>query len=196
MSKKYEVNLGPFTGYCDGPADIAEYTAVAGSDILADAMQAVIAWSHRPSLENKVCDAIEKATGIARGVDEKATAAAKAKKADADDVKEKAVPYMKRAFASLDEAQQAELKKLVQADVFAKNPIDVGPSTRRSGPGKKAMDKAEEILGRDPAAIEATITKLAEKAPTFVLERDENGTPVLESLAGLIRAYLDANDAI
>ncbi len=200
--KKYQFSTGPFTLSCEGPSTVEEYNAT-GANVVDDAIGGCIAWDHIPSLHDKICKVVEATTGIARGVDEKLTAAAKAKKPDAKDVAEKAVPYMKRVVASLvktnaagetvaDDAAIKALNDTVQDEVAAKNPIDVSPGTRRTGAGKEATTIAEDVLGRSPADIETAVEKISAKASEFVLERDAQGTPVLESLAMMIRVAIDS----
>ena len=200
--KKYQFYTGPFSLSCSGPETAEEYNAT-GVNVVEDAVRGCIAWDHIPSLHDKICKVVEAVTGIARGVDEKLTAAAKAKKPDAKDVDEKAVPYMKRVVASLtttnaagetvaDDAAIKALNDTIQSEVAAKNPIDVSPGTRRTGAGKEATTIAEDVLGRSPADIEVAVEKISAKAPEFVLERDSVGTPVLESLAMMIRVAIDS----
>ena len=201
-TKWYQFSTGPFSLKSLGPKDTEEYNAT-GANETEDAIGGCIAWDHIPSLHEQICKVIEAATGVVRGVDEKLTAAAKAKKADAKDVPEKAVPYMKRVVATLvktndkgetvaDDAAIKALNDTVQEEVAAKNPIDVSPGTRRTGAGKEATTIAEDVLGRSPADIDIAVEKISARAPEFVLERDSVGTPVLESLAMMIRVAIDS----
>lgn len=202
--KKYACNTGPFTLLCDGPSTVEEYNKT-GADVVADAVSGCIAWDHLPKLQTKICKVVEEATGIARGIDEKATAAARKTKADAKEVAEKAVPYLKRVWASLtttneageivdDVAAQSALNAQVQAEVADVTSIDTTPGSRRTVAGKEANEKAEEILGRTPEAIEETVAKLSAKVPAYVLDRDEtSGLPTQESLAMLVRQFMDAS---
>ena len=198
--KNYTFSTGPFTLSCSGPSTVEEYNAT-GANVVEDAVGGCIAWDHIPSLHEKICKVVEGLTGIARGIDEKATLDAKAKKADAKDVPEKAVRYMRRAVASLtkevdglpmpDEAAIKALNASVQSEIADKSPIDVSPGTRRTTAGKEATTIAEDVLSRSPDDIEAAVLKIAEKAQGFDLARDSAGTPELESLAMMIRVAID-----
>lgn len=134
------------------------------------------------------------ATGITRKVNAEATAKAKEKKADASDVLESFVPYANRVKLTLDateegKAQWAEIDKKVH-EITEALEADSSSSAREKGPDKGALAKADDILSRDDAGVEAAVTKLLNVVEGYELERDEAGKPDRLSLARLVMEFL------
>jgi len=194
MPKQYEFSTGPFTLRSPGPATVEEFDAKAGAGMCLDgAVADCIYRGHIPSFWDEYIPQVEKLTGVARGVDAAATARAKARqkadsKAVVKDVPEKFGVYISRVLAGVSDTDKVELTKLA-SEVAAKMDIDPSPSRRQSGPGAANLAKADDVLSRDDAGINSTVNKLLSVVGDYDLDRDANGKPDRESLAGLIKAY-------
>lgn len=196
--KSIEVNSGPhkkltFIGHDDAQAydeQAGEIGACVNTADLSDVYRSVLPKAH------DVFAKILVASGIARGVNEKATAAAKQRAKDPEkvkDVPEQYVPYANRVKATMiDNDQEAEWDALDAKVHFAAAAIacDSSPTARAKGPDKAALAKADDILSREEAAMETTITTLLTAVPDFDLARDEEGAPDRVSLANLINEFI------
>ncbi len=191
----------------NGPDTVEDYDQKAGKvgTCLEDAVENIIYRGTLPKFQSALADAMTKAYGIAREVDEVATARAQ------KNVKEggTAKPVMERFKAfnlrvrgkiteGLSEAEAnaklAELQALA-SDVAESITVDPAPSARASAVNKGDLAKADEILSRSPDNIEAVVTKMLDVVD-FDVERDDAGLPDRDSLAKLIGAYTGALLAI
>ena len=193
------VSTGPFKKLdFIGHADAAAYDTQAGKvgACVEEADRSDIYRSLLPEFHEKVFPILTKlAPGVARGVNAKATEAAKAKAKDAarvEDVLEGFVTFANRVKAGVDEATWKEIETEVAA-LAAKTEADSSPSSRQKGPDKGSLAKATEILGRTTDKIEEAVTKLSDVVPGFALERDAEGVPEKNSLARMIMAWQEAS---
>lgn len=152
-------------------------------------------------LQDKAASLFTKlAPSLPVGVNEKATAKAQEREnAAAEKAKRTpktvSVPETFNSWAAriklgVDEATWKEIDTEFRALALA-TPVDATPNVRTSNLANKAdLAKADEILTREPDAIEATVEKLSAPVPAFELLRDEAGKPERVSLAKLIAAYV------
>jgi hypothetical protein len=183
-----------------GPESVDEYDQKAGKvgATLNDAVRGLIAWDTLPEWMEAWAKKLAELTGITRGVDDAATAKAKARAKTPDSVKpvpEKAKGYSDRVTAAVKAGQGAngvtyEQLQAAAQEVANSITIDPAPSQRTGQPKKDLLEKADNILTRDPDAIEASVTKFLD-AVSYDLEREADGKPNRESLARLVGKYLD-----
>lgn len=201
MTKQYEMSTNGYDLKVKGPSTVEEYDQKAGSSgqCLLDAIDNTIYRSTSPSWQAAFADALASTTGITRGVDEEATAKAKSRSKDgtAADVPEKFRLYNLRVRAAVEAGSVpgvsvADLNVLAQS-VADNVEIDPSPRTREGTLPKNILAKCDEILGLDPDAREAKITKLVNGVGSFDLVRDEDGTPNRTSLGRLIQAFITAS---
>lgn len=195
MPKSYPTSSIGIPLVFTGPATIEEYQAVAGADILDDAVGGVIAWDTLPEWQRLFAPKVEELTGVKRAVNEAATAAAKAASDKPDSVKavlETVPKYVKRVLARLSPEGKAALTKAGQ-DLATTMTIDVGPSRRTGKPKAEYLAKADTWLAMDTDAREAKITKSQDLVGgNYPIDRDDAGVPERESLARFIGAVIDA----
>lgn len=195
MPKSYPTSSIGIPLVFTGPATIEEYQAVAGADILADAVGGVIAWDTLPEWQSQFAPIVEKLTDVKRAVNTSATAAAKAASESPDKIKDilETVPkYVKRVLAGLSDDGKKALIKAGQ-DLAATMTIDVGPSRRTGKPKAEYLAKADTWLAMDMDAREAKITKSQDLVGgNYPIDRDDGGVPERESLARFIGAVIDA----
>jgi hypothetical protein len=188
----YEITL-------KGPSSVEEYDRIAGKvgACLEDAIDNEIYRGTLPDVQDKFGAELVKKFGE-RGINQKATDAAKARakddaaRAKVKDVKETWTTYHNRVTAGMSDDARKELATLIQQAADA-CPVNPTPTSRAKGPAKAFVAKADSILTLDEAAIEGKVEKLLSVVPDFELERDEAGKPERNSLARMIEAYTDAS---
>jgi hypothetical protein len=193
---KYTTNSCDFDLVFSGPESVEEYNTAAGREnaVLEDAVNNIIWRSTLPQWQRAFAEALEtRYPDSPRLIDEEATRKAKARAKDKSavaDVKEKATRYIARVVAEHPSDDLAQLAQQV-ADTITINPA---PTVRTSsGVNKGWLAKAQDILGRDEEAREATIERLLSVVPGYELQRDEDGVPIETSLARLIGKFMDAS---
>lgn len=191
---KYDTNSCDFELTFSGPASVEEYNEAAKRDnaVLEDAVNNIIWRSTLPQWQRAFAEALaSKYPDMPRGVDEAATSKAKARAKDATSVTpvlEKATKYIARVVAANSADDLASLAQQV-ADAITINPA---PTVRAGGVNKGWIAKANDILGREEDAREATIEKMLAVVEGYDLQRDEDALPTEASLARLVGKYLDA----
>lgn len=193
----YEFSTGPFKLVSPGPGSVEAYDSAAGSAgaCLNDAVQNEIFRGHIPSFWSEVIPKIEKATGIARAVDEAATAKAKARAkegAKVSDVLEKFTSYINRVLAT--DGVDKDAINAIARDTALALAIDPSPSRRAAGPGKLFLERADSLLALGDEKLEAKVGGMLTTVD-FDLERGADGRPTRESLAGLIKTWFDSMSA-
>lgn len=201
MTKQYDMSTNGYDLKVKGPSTVEEYDQKAGSSgqCLADAVENIVYRSTSPEWQRKFADELVKLTGIKRGVDEEATAKAKARAKDgeANDVPEKFRLYNLRVRAHV-EAGNVPGVSLGDLNVLAQVvadgiEVDPSPRSREGSLPKNVLAKADEILGLDPDSREAKVGKLLAAVGGFSLDRDAEGTPDRTSLGKLIVAFIQAS---
>lgn len=196
MPKSYDVSTSRYTLKFNGPASEQEYDQAAGKNgsLLEEGVMSTAWRSTLPEFWAAFIPKVTALTGIARGVDDVATAKAQARAKDqtktVNSVPEKFTSFDNRVWAAADDEMKAALNKLAQ-EVADGISIDPSPSRRSAGPGAANLAKADSWLTLDADQLESKISK-ALGLVDYELERGENGQPTRESLAGLIKAYVDA----
>ena len=196
MPKSYDVSTSRYTLKFNGPASEQEYDQAAGKlgSLLEEGVMSTAWRSTLPEFWSVFIPKVEAFTGIARGVDDVATAKAQARAKDqskkVNDVPEKFLSYDNRVWAAANDETKAALIALAQETANSIT-IDPSPSRRQSGPGAANLAKADSWLTLDSDQLESKIEKAMAVVGTFDLERGENGQPTRESLGGLIKAYVD-----
>lgn len=207
---KYSTNSVGYALKFEGPADAAEYDTKAGKvgACVEDACDNTIYRSTLPEWQEAFEPKLTELTGVKRGVDQKATDAARARSKNPDKVKD--VPEKFKAFnlraraaffvdesgAALDEKSDAYKAKDKELDALAQSvadtiTIDPSPSARAAAPSKANLAKADDILAREEAKREATIANLLSVVSDYELERDEAGLPDRDSLARLVGKFVE-----
>lgn len=79
-------------------------------------------------------------------------------------------------------------------EVALATPLDASPSARQGAPSKANVEKAEQILTRDDAAVESVVTTMLATATSFDLMRDATGRPDATSLARLIGTFMNIKE--
>lgn len=192
---KIEVNSGPhkkliFIGHDSAEAydqQAGQTGACVEAADLSDVYRSLL-----PDAHEKFATVLTK-SGVARGVNADATAKAKARAkegAKVQDVPETYTTYANRVKAAVDEETWKSLDDEIHT-IAAAMRCDSSPTARQKGPDKAAVAKAQEILGRQPDAIEETVTKLMDVVPAFDLVRDAEGKPEETSLARLVQAFVE-----
>lgn len=199
MGKTYDTSSVGYDLVFNGPATAEEYDKAAGrvNASVEDAVSNTIYRATLPKWQKAFVEVLAALTGVTRDVDAAATAkaVARSKEGKADEVLEKATKYIERAssiYAGDDKDKLAELAAAAQtcADSI---PVDPSASVRQGGINKGWLAKAEDILGRDEDAQEATIAKLLSVVPDYVLDRDEDGKAEKTSLARLVGKFVAAS---
>ena len=200
MGKTYDTSSVGYDLVFNGPATAEEYDKAAGrvNASVEDAVSNTIYRATLPKWQKAFVEVLTALTGVKREVDAIATAKAVARAKDGaktEDVLEKATKYIERAssiYAGDDKDKLAELATAAQscADSI---PVDPSASVRQGGINKGWLAKAEDILGRDEDAQEATIAKLLSVVPDYVLDRDEDGKAEKTSLARLVGKFVAAS---
>lgn len=194
--KIYDVNSIGFKLKFVGPATVEDYDRVAGvvGTCLEDAISNVIYRGTLPEWHAAFAEKVEAITGSKREVNAEQTAKNQARAKEGvtvPNVLETVPKYVKRALASADDSQRAQIQAAAQA-VADTIKVDPSPSKRQSGPGKDLLAKADSWLTLDETAREEKVTKMLNGVPGFDLERDEENVPERASLARLIGEYLSA----
>lgn len=199
MPKNYKYRTQGFNLESPGPATVEEYDQKAGGPgkCLEDAIDNEIYRGTIPAFWRKALPKVVELSGIALGVDEKATAKAKERAktpeaaAKVSDVPEKFSSYISRVEATFgdDKEKHAELEALLK-EIALSVEIDPSPSNREKGPGRDMLDAADSILGLPEEKREEKIGKMQAACTDATLERDEAGLPERESLARLVKAYV------
>lgn len=199
MGKSYDTSSVGYDLVFNGPSTAEEYDKAAGrvNASVEDAVSNTIYRATLPKWQKAFVEVLEKVTGITRVVDAVATAKAVARSKDgkAENVLEKVTKYIERAssiYAGDDKDKLAELAKLAQ-ETADSIPVDPSASIRQGGINKGWLAKAEDILGRDEDAQEATIAKLLGVVPDYVLDRDDDGKAEKNSLARLVGKFVAAS---
>lgn len=178
-----------------GPKTEAAYERRAGKvgAMREDAVENIIYRGTLPEWQDEFAKHLETTFNEKRQVNEKATNEAKARSKTPDKVKnvlETVRVYHNRIAATLTPEQKAELKK--QAQVIADGIfVDPAPSKRSKGIDKGYIEKADQWLTLPTDQLEAKITTALNAVEGFDLLRDEENKPTVESLATLIKAYVD-----
>lgn len=200
--KQYTWKSAGYSFSSPGPATVEEYDQIAGGPgkCLEDAVDNEIYRGLIPAFWAKAIPQVVALTGIALGVDDKATAKAKARAKDEEaaakvkDVPERFGNYMGRVEAQLHEDKDAlkEIEELLKR-IASETAIDPSPASRAKGPGKDYLEKADSILALPADKVEVKVATILEVVPDFVFERDENGLPTRDSLALGVKAWFAAS---
>lgn len=210
---KVKVDSGELTDLVfNGYDTIEEYDKDAGagengvSAGMLDLNKSLVWRSTLPEFQDGFEKVVAELSGVARGVDEKATELKRsrvkktgdeAKDAEAvakvKDIPEKFIAFVRRAKAAMTAEAFAELQ--VKAREYALTvKVDASPSRTPSGPPKDALAKADSILTRGPDGIAETIAKMQQVVPDFELETEDDGvTPTRDSLARYVVAWREAS---
>lgn len=195
MPKQLKYNTGPFKDLVfQGHDDAEAYDKQAGETGSCVESADYNDWwrSGLPSAQPVFAKIIEEKSGVKRGTDEGATEKARQRakdKGNVSPVEEKFVTYANRAKAGTDPALWKEIEVAVSAASAAIS-ADSSPSARMRGPDKGAIAKAQDVLSRDEAGIEAAVEKMLGSVPNFDLVRDSEGVPEETSLARLVQEYM------
>ena len=98
---------------------------------------------------------------------------------------------IRATWANGDKGKEAQLQLWAQ-ELADKIIVDPSPSVRQSATTKGDLAKADDILSKEPEAIEAKVEKMLAMVPDYDLGRDEDGKPERLSLARLISKWIDA----
>ena len=199
--KSYETTSNGYELIFQGPATSPEFNELAkgrkeADPCCEDAVENTLNRSTVPVWQKAFIPLIESLSGLARGVDEKLTAARKANAKDpanVSDVKERFRAFNDRVrkhhgdnkdlLAELDLAAQACADGII---------IDPSATTRVSGINKRHYDKADSILDESDEVVESKVEKLTAIVSDYDLVRDEHNRPERESLARLIALWYAA----
>jgi hypothetical protein len=187
-----------------GPESIEAYDAKAGKDGTA-LVHACLYTVYRETLvtwQEAFAQLLASKTGIARQIDEEATARARSQSKHPENVaplQERVLAYNKRVasqWANGDDAKRAELQAWAQevADKIEAVPSPVTPPTKQDPVGKADLAKANEILSHPPDYIEERVALMLGELPDYELLRDagNENKPEVQSLARLINKYIVA----
>lgn len=194
---KYDTRSCGYKLAFNGPDTVEAYDQKANKtgQALEDAVNNTIYRGTLPEWQEEFARVLAQRTGIARGVDEVATAKLKERaKGDVRDIPERFKIYNARVqatYANGDEAKKAELAAWAQ-EVADTIEIDPSPTQRVSAATKGDLAKADDILDHDVDYIEAKVTKMLSAVPDFDLARDDENKPERASFAKLIGRYIDA----
>jgi hypothetical protein len=206
-TKTIEVSTGPFKNLrFIGHMNAAEYDAEAQVTDGAENSAVDVAdvsdmyRSGFPSFHKAIGAMVEELSGIKRGINEKATAAAKLKAKDpekVEDVGEAYPTYFNRVEAALSGTDEGKAiwKEIDQKSraVAAATKCDSSPSRREKGLPKDVLAKADEIIARPVDARDAAIAKILAGVDGVTVDTDEAGVPDRESLGRAIQAYYKAS---
>lgn len=147
-----------------------------------------------PEFHDKFTPILQEMSGLERPVNEKATAAAKARSKTPDKVKD--VPASFVDFANkVKESVDAEMWTTIEAkarEVAASMRIDASPSQRVGTVSAEYKAKAQSWL--DTGDFEGKITTYAEQYDLDAqsVERDDSGKPTVDSLGRFIKQVHNA----
>jgi hypothetical protein len=197
--KNYEYQTQGYKLLSPGPETVEEYDSIAKKPgaCLEDAVDNEIYRGTIPAFWRRAMPRVAETFGLAIGVDAAATQRAKDRaktdeaRAKVKDVPEKFSSYISRVEAELNDDQKKELEALLKS-IALEVSIDPSPTSRASGPGKAYLEKADSWLTLPTDKLEEKVSNALGAIDSFDLERDSEGKPVRESLAGLIKAYVDA----
>lgn len=147
-----------------------------------------------PDFHDKFTETLQQMSGMTRGVNEKATANAKAKSKTPDKVKDipaSFVDFANSVKASVDEATWAAIDAKAR-EVAGTIRIDASPSQRVGAVSAEYKAKAQSWL--DTGVYEDKITQYAEKfdLDAQAVERDDNGKPTVDSLGRFVKQVHNA----
>lgn len=200
---QYETRTSGYKISFKGPDSTEEYNALAGTGsnaCLEDACSNTIYRSTLPEFQAAFGKLLVERTGIAREIDQAATARVKARSKNPEETKP--VPERFRTYnARVVEqwaggAENGNKEKLAALQSWAQevaNSIRVDPSpARQSAAAVGDLAKAADVLDHDPDYIEQKVQKFLNVVPEFELVRDgETNLPERQSLARLISRYVD-----
>jgi hypothetical protein len=197
MPKTITVSTGPFRDLpFPGHENAEEFDREAGEQgaCVEEADASVAYRSTLPEFHKAFTPTMEQLTGIKRGINEEATAKAKARSKSPDKVEpvqESFITWSNRVKAQVSEsdwnALDAEARK-----VSAVTKIDASPSKRMAGPGKDLLAKADSLLTLPIEQLTAKTDLYLSKVEGFDLVTDEaTGKPERTSLARLVGKYLE-----
>src|SRR6266498_1257349 len=196
MPKTITVSTGPFRDLpFPGHADAEEFDREAGeAGACVEAAAASVAYrSTLPEFHKAFTPTVESLTGVKRGVNDEATAKAKARSKTPDkveDVPESFITYANRVKASISETDWTALDAAAR-ELSAQTKIDASPSKRQAGPGKDLLAKADSLLTLPADQLQAKVDKYQGAVEGFDLQTDESGKPDRASLARLVGKYLE-----
>jgi len=196
MPKTITVSTGPFRDLpFPGHADAEEFDREAGeAGACVEEADASVAYrSTLPEFHKAFTPTVESLTGVKRGVNDEATAKAKARSKTPDkveDVPESFITYANRVKASISETDWTALDAAAR-ELSAQTKIDASPSKRQAGPGKDLLAKADSLLTLPADQLQAKVDKYQGAVEGFDLQTDESGKPDRASLARLVGKYLE-----
>ena len=196
MPKIITVSTGPFRDLpFPGHADAEEFDREAGeAGACVEEADASVAYrSTLPEFHKAFTPTVESLTGVKRGVNDEATAKAKARSKTPDkveDVLESFITYANRVKASISETDWTALDAAAR-ELSAQTKIDASPSKRQAGPGKDLLAKADSLLTLPADQLQAKVDKYQGAVEGFDLQTDESGKPDRASLARLVGKYLE-----
>ncbi len=196
MPKTITVSTGPFRDLpFPGHADAEEFDREAGeAGACVEEADASVAYrSTLPEFHKAFTPTVESLTGVKRGVNDEATAKAKARSKTPDkveDVLESFITYANRVKASISETDWTALDAAAR-ELSAQTKIDASPSKRQAGPGKDLLAKADSLLTLPADQLQAKVDKYQGAVEGFDLQTDESGKPDRASLARLVGKYLE-----
>jgi hypothetical protein len=171
-----------------GPDSVEDYDAKVGKPgtALEHACLHTIHTRTLPEWQEKFASVLEERTGISRLIESEATETRKA-------VPERVLAFNKRIIAQWGNGNDktAILQQWAQetADQMFVTP-PAAPDEKLPPPSRADLDKAQQILARDPALVAQKIQLMLAEVPGFKLLRDVNGLPDPQSLAHLLNRYI------
>ena len=192
---QYETSSNGYDVTFEAPNTVEDYDKLSEpGQCLRDAIAETVNRTTILNWQSEFAKVLAERTGISREIDEKATAAVKAKAKNPNntrDILERFSSYNKRVdaqYANGDSAKRAELEAWAQETA---DKITVDPARQRTGTiAKGDLIKAEDVLSGTPESIEAKVEKYLGVVEGFDLVRDDSGLPEKQSLARLIGKYV------
>jgi hypothetical protein len=201
--KSYETNSCGYALKFNGPASVEDYDSKARrpGTCLEDACKKTINTRTAVDWQEAFAALLAERTGIPRRIDEDATARARSKSKNPDQItpiSERLSTYNTRVIAEWANGDQVKRDALREWAQETANKIEIDPSPttppKPAAPSPKTGDlaKANEILSHDYGYIEERVKLMLSQAPDFILVRDEAGKPDPQSLARLLNRYIIA----
>ena len=192
---KFETSSAGYDISFDAPNTVEEYDSKSEpGQCLRDAIAETVNRATILDWQKEFAKVLAERTGIPREIDQKATAAVKAKAKNPDntrDILERFSSYNKKVndqYTNGDNAKRTELETWAQE---VADRVIVDPARQRVGTiAKGDLVKAEDVLSGTPESIEEKVQKYLNVVGDFDLTRDDSGLPEKQSLARLIGKYV------
>src|SRR4029077_1939330 len=186
--KTYETHSCGYRLTFPGPGTIEEYDTKVGKPgaALDHACLHTIHTRTLPQWQEKFAAVLQERTGIARQIESEANETRKA-------IPERVLAFNKRIIAQWGNGNDktAILQQWAQetADQMFVTPQEI-PEEKAPPPSRADLAKAQEILARDPSAVEDKVQLMLREVPDFKLARDPEGRPDPESFAHLLNRFI------